>query len=255
MSASVSFHFGRVIHHRYQPDNRFSYPVFYLRIPMRTRKRQPDLLTKVGIGDNRFSILSFFDKDHGIDQLQSLPWIEHLLAEQQIDQADGEIWLHTFPRFLGYVFNPVSFWFCHDQQGALIAIVAEVNNTFGDRQAYLLQDDQKSLPWGKTFEQNKSFYVSPFFAVTGRYQFRFMRQTMAAFPRQVSRIEYFEKDTCALMTSISGEEYPVNRSTKLKAILSFPLLTFSIIAKIHWQALKLWIKGATFYKKPASSNV
>ena len=168
---SASFHFGKVIHHRYQPDNRFSYRVFYLRIPMRSRQKDPALLSKLGIGDNRFSIFSFYDKDHGIDQLTSLNWVEKVLKDQNIQNANGEIWLHTFPRFFGYVFNPVSFWFCHDQENRLVAIIAEVNNTFGDRHAYLLHDQHQVLPWGKTFHSAKQFYVSPFFREKCQYFF------------------------------------------------------------------------------------
>jgi len=252
---NASFHFGRVIHHRYKPDNRFSYRVFYLRIPMRSRQKDPSLLSKLGIGDNRFSIFSFYDKDHGLDQLSSLNWVEKVLEDHQIKNANGEIWLHTFPRFFGYVFNPVSFWFCHDQEKKLIAIVVEVNNTFGDRHSYLLQDEQQALPWGKTFHSGKQFYVSPFFDVKGRYQFRFMRQEQGSVQRQVSRIEYFEEETCSLMTSISGQERAITFRSKLHAFFNYPMLTFGVIVKIHWQALKLLIKGAKFYKKPVTTNI
>lgn len=251
MNASPYFHFGRVIHHRYAPDNRFSYRVFYLRIPMRTRSKQPDLLSKLGIGDNQFSILSFYDEDHGIANLKSLDWIESFLNEQGITNANGEIWLHTFPRVFGYVFNPVSFWFCHDINHHLVAIIAEVNNTFGGRHAYLLHDNNAALVWGQNFASNKLFYVSPFFEVKGSYQFRFMRQEQTQQSRHVSRIDYFEDDKRVLMTSISGKEYPIDAQSKRRALLNYPLLTLGIIAKIHWQALRLWLKGTKFIKNPA----
>ncbi|SMC63875.1 DUF1365 domain-containing protein [Polynucleobacter kasalickyi] len=252
--AQASFHFGRVIHHRYQPNNRFSYRVFYLRIPMRSRKQDPKLLSNVGIGDNKFSIFSFYDKDHGLNNQTSLHWVEQLLSDHQIEKANGEIWLHTFPRFFGYVFNPVSFWFCHDDKNNLVAIVAEVNNTFGDRHAYLLHDHQDNLPWGKTLHTDKLFYVSPFFDVKGRYQFRFMRQELEHQARHVSRIEYFDQEDCVLMTSISGQESPITFASKLNAFFNYPLLTFGVIVKIHFQAIKLLVKGAKFYKKPATTT-
>ena len=251
---NASFHFGRVIHHRYQPNNRFSYRVFYLRIPMRARQKDPTLLSKLGIGDNKFSTFSFYDKDHGLDQQTSLNWVENLLADQNIKNATGEIWLHTFPRFFGYVFNPVSFWFCHDDANQLVAIVAEVNNTFGDRHAYLLHADQEHLPWGKTLHSKKLFYVSPFFEVKGRYQFRFMRQDLENQARHVSRIEYYDQADCVLMTSISGQERPISFSSKLYAFFNYPLLTIGVIVKIHFQAIKLLLKGAKFYKKPATTT-
>lgn len=253
----VSIHFGKIIHHRYAPVNHFSYSTFYLRIPMRTRRLDPALLAHHGIADNRFSWLSFYDKDHGDQERQSLDWIEHLLTVKNCTGVDGEIWLHTFPRILGFVFNPVSFWFCHDSQGLLKAIVAEVNNTFGERHAYLLQSTQdNSLRWGQDLVAPKLFHVSPFFDVIGNYRFRFMQQTVnTVSPKFVSRIDYFQDNRHHLMTSVSGTAYPLNGRSKLRAMVSFPLLTFSVLLKIHWQAVKLWSKGAKFYKKPKPPEI
>jgi len=247
-----TIHFGKVIHHRFTPDNQFEYPVFYLRIPMRSRRINPQLLISKGIGDNRFSWISFYDKDHGDGELISLEWIEDLLKKSHRHDVDGEIWLHTFPRVLGYVFNPVSFWYCHNASGDLKAIIAEVNNTFGERHSYFLESpDRASLPWGQQIRSEKIFHVSPFFDVVGHYAFRFMQQSSSLTqPRFVSRIDYYQKEIRTLMTSVSGTAYPLNSLTKWRAILSFPLLTISVIWKIHWQALKLFVKGAKFYKKP-----
>jgi len=252
-----SIHFGKVLHHRYVPNNRFSYPVFYLRIPMRSRRLDPHILKNKGIGDNRFSWLSFFDKDHGDDSLHSLEWVEALLKKNNRQDIDGEIWLHTFPRVLGYVFNPVSFWFCHHSSGELRAIVAEVNNTFGERHFYFLDSPNHDvLPWGKELFTKKIFHVSPFFDVVGDYRFRFMRQANEVHhPKCVSRIDYFQDATHTLMTSVSGTEYALNRYSIFRAIASFPFLTFSVVFKIHWQAIKLWLKGAKFYKKPKPPEI
>lgn len=252
-----SIHFGRVIHQRSTPKNHFNYPVFYLRIPMRTRRLEPHLLKRHGIGDNHFSWISFFDRDHGVQEPDSLAWVEKIIGQSNLPPIDGEIWLHTFPRVLGYVFNPVSFWFCHNISGKLIAIIAEVNNTFGERHSYVLNPpNQYEIFWGENLSAEKVFHVSPFFNVEGKYLFRFMRQpnnTNAL--RQVSRIEYFEKGVQVLMTSVSGTEFPLDWKNKFKAIASFPVLTFGVITKIHWQALKLWLKGAHFYKKPKPPSI
>ncbi len=252
-----SIHFGRVIHQRSTPKNHFNYPVFYLRIPMRTRRLEPHLLKRHGIGDNHFSWISFFDRDHGVQEPDSLAWVEKIIGQSNLPPIDGEIWLHTFPRVLGYVFNPVSFWFCHNISGKLIAIIAEVNNTFGERHSYVLNPpNQYEIFWGENLSAEKVFHVSPFFNVEGNYLFRFMRQpnnTNAL--RQVSRIEYFEKGVQVLMTSVSGTEFPLDWKSKFKAIASFPFLTFGVITKIHWQALKLWLKGAHFYKKPKPPSI
>jgi DUF1365 family protein len=248
----ASIHFGKVIHHRYSPNNRFQYGTFYLRIPMRSRKLSPNLLTHQGIGDNRFGWIAFYDKDYGNENLQSLDWVEHILKEHGPEDVDGEIWLHTFPRVLGFIFNPVSFWFCHQANGELKAIIAEVNNTFGERHTYLLKSENNTvMTWGQELMAQKVFHVSPFFDVIGHYRFRFMQQTSSSpQPKFVSRIDYFQNETHTLMTSISGSEYPLDHRSKLRAILNFPFLTISVVLKIHWQAVKLWIKGAKFYKKP-----
>ena len=252
-----SIHFGRVIHQRSTPKNHFNYPVFYLRIPMRTRRLEPHLLKRHGIGDNHFSWISFFDRDHGVQEPDSLAWVEKIIGQSNLPPIDGEIWLHTFPRVLGYVFNPVSFWFCHNLSGKLVAIIAEVNNTFGERHSYVLNPpNQYEIFWGENLSAEKVFHVSPFFNVEGNYLFRFMRQlNNSSAPRQVSRIEYFEKGVLVLMTSVSGTEFPLDWKSKFKAIASFPFLTFGVITKIHWQALKLWLKGAHFYKKPKPPSI
>jgi len=257
MLNKASIHFGQVIHQRYSPLNGFKYPTFYLRIPMRSRRLDPLLLKNQGIGDNSFSWISFYDRDYGDKSLSSLEWVEDLLNKSQCNNVDGEIWLHTFPRVFGYVFNPVSFWFCHASNGDLKAIIAEVNNTFGERHAYLLQSpSSNNIYWGQELTTTKIFHVSPFFDVIGHYRFRFMKQNSnAVHPKFVSRIDYFQEDQHTLMTSVSGSEFELNYSTKMRAIISFPLLTLSVIMKIHWQAVKLWIKGAKFYKKPKPPEV
>jgi len=254
----ISIHFGEVIHHRFSPENLFRYFTFYIRIPMRSRKFNPQLFKNSGIGDNQFSWISFYDKDHGDQNLYSLEWIEHILQKSQLaNEVDGEIWLHTFPRILGFVFNPVSFWFCHQSNGTLKAIIAEVNNTFGERHTYLLKaPNNQSIAWGKELFTEKIFHVSPFFDVIGHYRFRFMQQSSNnPHPKYVSRIDYFQGDQHTLMTSVNGTEYPLNFYTKFKAISRFPLLTISVVVKIHWQAVKLWVKGAKFYKKPKPPNI
>jgi DUF1365 family protein len=253
----ASIHFGRVIHHRFTPNNHFKYPIFYLRIPMRSRRLDSELLSRHGVGDNRFSWISFYDKDHGDSNIHSLEWIESLLKEKNRQDIDGEIWLHSFPRILGFVFNPVSFWFCHNANQELKLIVAEVNNTFGERHSYILEPpNQSTFIWGQDLHAKKIFHVSPFFDVVGNYRFRFMKQANSApNPKFVSRIDYFQDDVHTLMTSVSGTEYPLTSYKKWVAIIRFPILTLGVVLKIHWQAFKLWTKGAKFYKKPQPPQI
>jgi DUF1365 family protein len=201
MSASgLSIGFGSIRHARSRPAaHRFAYRSYFMRMPLRASAAQPWSLRM--LGRNRFAPFSLQDRDHG-DGGDPLAWITRLLAEGGVHDADGEIWLHAMPRVLGYVFNPVSFWFCHRADGALRAIVCEVNNTFAERHCYLLAHaDGRPLQWGETLEVAKVFHVSPFCEVRGRYQFRFM----LAGARFVARIDYHDDAAGAaplLVTSI-----------------------------------------------------
>jgi DUF1365 family protein len=198
--------------------------------------------------------MSFYDCDHGQGEPDALAWIEDALKKSNIHDVDGEIWLHTFPRILGYTFNPVSFWFCENSFGELKAIMAEVNNTFGDRHCYLLKPNQKNkIHYGESLIADKIFHVSPFFDVLGHYVFRFMRkETTPGHIQHVSRIEYWLDKEQLLSSSIGGKELPLTKVNTLKSIVKFPLFTFGVILKIHWQAIKLWYKGAKFYGRPKS---
>jgi len=243
---------GQVRHSRLRPaENTFSYGVFTLLLPLRA-------LGDSGFDSrlcsrNRFNLMSFHDRDHGDGKTPLLPWIEGLLHAEGITDADGEIWLQTFPRVLGYVFNPVSFWFCHRRNGELRAIVCEVNNTFGERHCYLL-DTGDTLRWGMTMSAKKVFHVSPFCAVEGQYRFRFMRTTQQvgdqAIERIVARIDYDDAQGPLLLTSISGQLQPLSTASAAAAFLRHPLMTLGVIARIHWQALKLFIKRVPFFSKP-----
>ncbi len=243
---------GLVRHARLRPArNAFSYGVFTLWLPLRSLGDAP--LRSRFCSRNRFNLISFHDRDHGDGQTPLLPWIERLLDDEGIRDADGEIWLQTFPRVLGYVFNPVSFWFCHRRDGSLRAIVCEVNNTFGERHCYLL-DNGGTLRWGELLSAKKIFHVSPFCAVTGAYRFRFMRAVQPDGERQrervVARIDYHDDDGPLLLTSVSGELRPLSGAAALLAFLRHPLMTLGVIARIHWQALRLFIKRVPFFPKP-----
>src|SRR6476661_5529786 len=170
MTATPQLCFGQVRHTRLRPArNAFAYGVFFLRLPLRSLGAAPfggRLFSR-----NRFNLLSFHDADHGDGCQAPLDWIDGLLKREGIADADGEIWLQTFPRVLGYVFNPVSFWFCHTKDGALRAVLCEVNNTFGERHCYLL-DGGGTMPYGVELTARKTFHVSPFCAIAGGYRFR-----------------------------------------------------------------------------------
>jgi hypothetical protein len=248
-----TINFGVVKHRRFRPaKNAFGYGVFTLSIPMRARRSDPKLLSKHGLKDNQFGLFSFFDQDHGLGNADSLSWLEAILKENHIQHVDGEIWLQTFPRVLGYVFNPVSFWICTQANGQVQAVLAEVNNTFGERHCYLLNHDSgKALQSGETLVSTKVFHVSPFCDVRGEYHFRFLfPQDSHSKQNIVCRIELHEDGAPLINTSISGLAQPLNKSTLYLAFLRYPLMSLGVIGRIHWQALKLWLKGVPFHSKP-----
>lgn len=245
--------FGVVRHQRIRPaKNAFGYGVFTVSIPMRARKANPDLLQRQGLSDNRWGLCAFFDKDHGQGATDSLAWIEKILAENKIGNVDGEIWLQTFPRVLGYVFNPVSFWICTRTDGKVQAVLAEVNNTFGERHCYLLNKNSgDELRSGEILTSKKVFHVSPFCEVRGEYHFRFLfPNDSSRGNNSVYRIELHEDGLPLINTSISGTSRPLSFKNVMLAMLRYPLMSLGVIFRIHWQALKLWIKGVPFHSKP-----
>ncbi|MCU0951070.1 MAG: DUF1365 domain-containing protein [Burkholderiaceae bacterium] len=243
--------FGSVRHARVRPAaHRFAYRSYFLRLPMRTLAAQP--LALRWLRHNRPALFSLRDADHG-DGGAPLAWIESLLARAGVRDADGEIWLHTFPRVLGYVFNPVSFWLCHRADGALRAVVCEVNNTFGERHCYLLaHDDGRALHWGEELTATKAFHVSPFCDVAGRYRFRFM---LSGADRFIARIDHDGDDGPLLQTSIEGRLQSLTDGALLRAFAGYPAFTFGVVARIHWHALRLWLKRVPFFRKPAPPAV
>lgn len=227
------------MHRRLRPTvHAFVYPVFYVQLPLRDLASAKCAMFSV----DRGNLLSFRRSDHGPrDGSPLLPWIEELLRQRGLP-ADGEIVLQTFPRVLGYVFNPVSFWFCHDRAGQRIAILAEVNNTFGGTHSYLLHRQGQPLREGEELTADKVLHVSPFNEVEGGYRFRFQLDRKV----QRARIDYDDADGALLLTSISGTASAWSAASLLAAFLKMPFLTLGVIIRIHWQALKLWLKGVPF---------
>ena len=206
--------FGRVWHRRLRPArHEFSHASYFLMLPLRSLRELP----APALRRNRFGALSFHDCDHGEGGDDALAWIEALLTREGIDDADGEIWLHTFPRVLGYVFKPVSFWFALRRDGSLAAVLAEVNNTFGQRHLYLLHGP--TLCWGGEVEAKKVFHVSPFCTVQGRYRFRFQCATAATGePAHITAAIAHDDDEGALLqTRIGGRLLPLDAASLRRA--------------------------------------
>ncbi|MGZ5252238.1 MAG: DUF1365 domain-containing protein [Caldimonas sp.] len=244
---------GEVRHTRLRPvRNAFAYPTYFLLLPMRSLRERPAR----ALARNRFGLLSFHDADHGDGGADSLAWLEALLACEGIADAGGEIWLQCYPRVLGFTFKPVSFWYCHRADQSLAVVVVEVNNTFGERHCYLLAG--AGLAFGREVRAMKDFHVSPFCAVAGDYRFRFLRTDLPregagvppAPPRIVARIEHHDAEGALLLTSLSGTLAPLSQRRVRSVFFAIPLLTLGVVARIHWQALKLWARRVPFLRKP-----
>jgi len=246
LHAALAVVHGEVAHARHRPTaHAFTYPAFCLRLPL----SQLAALPTCGIAYNGRSAVSFHDHDHGAcDGSPLLPWIRGLLAAEGL-AADGEVVLYAFPRMFGYVFNPVSFWVCHDRAGRVRAVLCEVCNTFGERHNYLLaHPDGAPLASGETLGARKVFHVSPFCDVKGRYAFRFHFGAR----RWLARIDYFDDDSAQplLATRISGDIALLDRAATRDLVRRYRLFTFGVIARIHWRALRLWLDGIPLFRKP-----
>ncbi|MTV39834.1 DUF1365 domain-containing protein [Duganella radicis] len=238
MNAPAQLIHARVMHARLRPVlNRFVYPVFYVRLNL---ARLEECQSR-WFGVDRRRPLSLRTRDYGPRDGSSLEqWMRAQLAAHHI-AADGEIWLQTFPRVFGYAFNPVSFWHCHDAAGQLRAVLAEVNNTFGETHCYLLH-----IGADGTAICVKQMHVSPFCPLTGGYRFRF--HLAGARPR--TGIDYHDDQGLLIRTTLSGRAEPLRDRTLAMALLRYPLLGLGVVLRIHWQALRLWIKGVPLFRKP-----
>lgn len=234
------------MHARHWPVmHRFAYPIAWVRLPL----SRLDTLGNALFGVERARLFSFRNRDHGArDGSPLLPWIQDLLARHGLAAScDGEVVLQTFPRLFGFVFNPVSFWYCHDRDGALRAVLCEVSNTFGERHNYLVaHPDARPITNGDRFRSSKVFHVSPFFPVRGEYEFRFVQRGTIS---SVS-IDLFDGGRHQLTTRLSGRSGALSPAALGRVALRFPLMTLGVVFRIHWQALKLFAKRVPFHRKP-----
>lgn len=243
---------GRVMHERSFPRrHRLSYGVWYLLADL---DELPALDHRLpGFGHNRRAAVSFHDADHGPRDGSALrPWIEGRLAEAGVDLEGGPVRLLTFPRVFGYVFNPISVWFCSGPGEDLRAILYEVTNTFGEWHDYLVPvtpSDVTGNARGQSVRTvfDKQLFVSPFIDMAASYDFT------TRVPDE--RVSVVVRETAAggqvLVATLGARRRPLTGRSLASVLIRHPLVTVKVIGGIHWEAAKLWRKGAPYRRRGA----
>ncbi len=204
-----------------------------------------------GFGYNRFSLFSFYDRDHGLSTNTPLrPWIEAELKKADIDIDGGPIRLLCYPRMLGYTFNPLSVYFCYHRNGKLAAILHQVTNTFHQRHSYLFPVNAQDVKEGDDLEKHacvKEMYVSPFIDMGMTYNFKIKPPTDDI----AIAIQENDAEGPLLYASFAGKKHPFSSAGLWNLFFKYPLMTLKVIGGIHWEALLLWIKGVPLVHRPA----
>ena len=248
MSRESALYVGRVTHLRLrQVRHRLDYRLFTLWVDL---DELADLDRGLrGFSVNRFNLFSLHESDYG-DGRGLRPHVERQLTAAGLPPG-GPIRLLSMPRILGYVFNPLSVYFCHQPDGALQAILYEVNNTFGERHSYLIPvESAEARSDCITQKCDKCFHVSPFLCLEMRYGFRVEppRRDRAGVVIEVS---VSDAEGAVLHTRLDALRRPLGDAALLRVFVTHPLLTFKVVAGIHWEALKLWIKGERLHARPS----
>ena len=243
MSDTLSYIYsGLVTHKRFKPKKHFfSYKTFSLLIDL---NEVDHLSNKIKFFSyNKFNILSFYNIDHGPRDGSSLiKWVSKSLKKSKINIKIGKVRLLCYPRFFGYVFNPLSIFFCYDKKLRLKAILYEVKNTFNEQHTYIFRAKSSNLI---KHNCDKKFYVSPFIEMKTHYNFRLLK------PGKRLNITIKQKDATGLLliAQQQGERLSFTSKNLFLEFLKHPLMSFKVIAAIHFEAFNLWIKGIKYVKK------
>jgi uncharacterized protein len=245
---AAALYVGEVMHARLKPiGHRFNYRVMSLLIDL-DRLEVADRQTAL-FGVNRRALYSFHEADHGGRDGSSLRlYAQRCATEHGIDLTGGRVLLLCYPRLFGYTFNPLSVYFCYDANGQPTLLMYEVRNTFGDIHSYVLPVNRSDIsPAGIRQTQDKRFYVSPFVEMAMRYHFR------VALPKDRVKLRILETDSEGplLSATFNGHRRALTTQELLRSFFSFPMVTLKVIAAIHWQALRLWLKGVRLVPRPA----
>ena len=227
------------------PDNAFRYSIDYV-----ISEPEVDATMPAALSQNRFNLAAVHDRDHGgpVGNGTGARWVRQVLADHDlIELADMRVLLVAQPRVLGFLFNPVSFWLVVDCKDDLRAVIAEVNNTYGQRHSYLCtHDDLRPIRFGDTLTTQKVFYVSPFQDVSGRYDFRFDYQ-----PGHFGVRIDFRDGNKGLVATLSGARSPLTTPGILWSVVKRPFGSLRVLALIYYQAMILHLKGARMRPLPA----
>ena len=244
MTSAVEHINGQTFHGRKGAlDNAFRYSVDYVLLDAEASVRAPFLFSR-----NRPGLVSLHDFDHGGQPKagRGALWVREVLAEARAPFAIGRIELMAQPRVLGHVFNPVSFWLIYDENRSLKTVIPEVTNTFGDRHSYLCHhDDWREIRREDTLQSEKCLHVSPFQPVEGGYTFRFDIR-----PDKIGIWIDYTAGNGGLLATLTGARAPLTTAALACALLRRPFGSRRVLGLIHWQALKLWWKGASFRSRP-----
>jgi DUF1365 family protein len=236
-----AIYLGRVMHHRLTPvRHRFVYRVFSLLLDL-DRLAELDRGLRL-LSVNRRNLVSFHERDHGARDGSPLrPWVDARLRERGLDPTGGRVFLLCFPRLLGYVFNPLSVYYCHGPGGAPAAIIYEVKNRCGEQHAYVMPVARAAGPRGAVRQScAKSFYVSPLLAMAARYRFKLAPPA----ERLAVVIQEEVEQRTSMVATLTGLRRPLTDRELLRAVLRLPLMTLKVTVAIHYEALRLWLKGA-----------
>lgn len=245
MSSTVEYVRGSTFHGRHgKVDHKFRYSLDYVLFDAADdTARGPRLFSR-----NRRNLMTVRDRDHGgaRGQGRGAEWVREVLAAHGVSTADGPLRLLTIPRMLGGWFNPVSFWLCEGADGTLRAVIAEVNNTVGERHSYLCaHPDGRAIEPTDTLEAQKVFHVSPFQQIGGGYRFRFDIR-----PDKLGIWIDFRNGEEGLYATLTGDRAPLTNRAILRSLWRRPVGSYRVLSLIHWHALLLFFKGARFTRFP-----
>ena len=239
---------GRVVHARLRPErHKLSYRVFSLLLDL----NEIDVLSQQLklFAHNSAAVFSFHDRDHGDGSGDLRAWVEAQLGAAGVTLAAPKITMLCYPRIFGYVFNPLTVWFCHEGD-ELRAILYEVHNTFHERRTYVI----RVAPGANAIEQScsKELYVSPFVPMDCAYKFHIEPPG----DKVVVSIDETDPQGLLLRASFAGIRQPLTDASLLRALFAYPLMTLKVTAAIHWEALKLWAKGVPVFRhRPAPARI